>query len=64
MRSDPRQHGHREGIDGRRAVWSIAEQDFDSVDDRAVTIRERDSLEQVRVPIDAVVGELRDRLGS
>jgi glycyl-tRNA synthetase len=36
--------------------------DFDSVEDRAVTIRERDSLEQVRVPIDALVGELRDRL--
>jgi glycyl-tRNA synthetase len=36
--------------------------DFDSVDDRAVTIRERDSLEQVRVPIDALAGELRDRL--
>jgi glycyl-tRNA synthetase len=36
--------------------------DFDSVDDRAVTIRERDSLKQVRVPIDALVGELHDRL--
>jgi glycyl-tRNA synthetase len=36
--------------------------DFDSLEDRAVTIRDRDSLEQVRVPIDAVVGELRDRL--
>ncbi|HZB72595.1 MAG TPA: glycine--tRNA ligase [Acidimicrobiales bacterium] len=36
--------------------------DFDSVEDRAVTIRERDSLEQVRLPIDALVGELRDRL--
>jgi glycyl-tRNA synthetase len=36
--------------------------DFDSLDDRAVTIRDRDSLDQVRVPIDALVGELRDRL--
>jgi glycyl-tRNA synthetase len=36
--------------------------DFDSVDDRAVTIRDRDSLKQVRVPIDALVGELHDRL--
>ena len=36
--------------------------DFDSLDDKAVTIRDRDTLEQVRVPIDAVVGELRDRL--
>ena len=36
--------------------------DFDSLDDKAVTIRDRDTLEQVRVPVDAVVGELRDRL--
>ncbi len=36
--------------------------DFDSIDDKAVTIRDRDTLEQVRVPIDALVGELRDRL--
>ena len=37
--------------------------DFDSLEDDAVTIRERDSTEQVRVPIDALVGELSDRLG-
>jgi glycyl-tRNA synthetase len=36
--------------------------DFESIDDRAVTIRERDSLEQVRVPIDGLVEALRDRL--
>jgi glycyl-tRNA synthetase len=36
--------------------------DFESLDDRAVTIRERDSTEQVRVPIDALVAELADRL--
>ena len=36
--------------------------DFDSVDDRAVTVRDRDSTEQVRVPIDALVDTLRDRL--
>jgi len=36
--------------------------DFDSIEDRAVTIRDRDSLEQVRVPIDSLVSELRDRL--
>jgi glycyl-tRNA synthetase len=36
--------------------------DFDSLEDDAVTIRERDSTEQVRVPIDALVGELSDRL--
>ena len=37
--------------------------DFDSLDDKAVTIRDRDSTEQVRVPIDSVVGEVADRLG-
>ena len=36
--------------------------DFESLDDRAVTIRDRDSLEQVRVPIDSLVEELRGRL--
>ena len=28
--------------------------DFDSLDDKAVTIRDRDTTEQVRVPIDSV----------
>jgi glycyl-tRNA synthetase len=37
--------------------------DFDTLEDRAVTIRDRDTLEQVRVPIDALVGEVRSRLG-
>jgi glycyl-tRNA synthetase len=36
--------------------------DFDSLEDRAVTIRDRDSLEQVRVPIARLVEELRGRL--
>jgi len=36
--------------------------DFDTLEDRAVTIRDRDSLEQVRVPIDSLVDELRSRL--
>jgi glycyl-tRNA synthetase len=36
--------------------------DFETLDDRAVTIRERDSLEQTRVPIDKLVDELRSRL--
>jgi glycyl-tRNA synthetase len=36
--------------------------DFDSIEDRAVTIRDRDTLEQVRIPIDSLVAELRDRL--
>jgi glycyl-tRNA synthetase len=36
--------------------------DFETLEDRAVTIRERDTLEQVRVPIDSLVDELRSRL--
>ena len=36
--------------------------DFETLDDRAVTIRDRDSLEQVRVPVDSLVDELRARL--
>jgi glycyl-tRNA synthetase len=35
--------------------------DFDSLEDRAVTIRDRDTLEQVRVPIDDLVAEIRRR---
>ena len=37
--------------------------DFETLDDQAVTIRERDTTEQVRLPLDALVGELSDRLG-
>ena len=37
--------------------------DFDTIDDRAVTVRDRDSMAQERIPLDRVVGELRDRLG-
>ena len=33
--------------------------DFDSLEDRAVTVRDRDTTEQVRVPIDGLVAELR-----
>ena len=36
--------------------------DFDSLDDNAVTIRERDTMAQVRVPIDELVAELVTRL--
>jgi glycyl-tRNA synthetase len=36
--------------------------DFESLDDHAVTIRERDTTEQVRVPIEALVDELTPRL--
>ncbi len=37
--------------------------DFDSLDDKAVTIRDRDTTDQVRVPVDDVVSEVADRLG-
>ena len=37
--------------------------DFDTLEDNAVTIRDRDTLEQVRVPVDELVGTLRSRLG-
>jgi glycyl-tRNA synthetase len=37
--------------------------DFDSLDDGAVTVRDRDTTEQVRVPIGEVVPLLRERLG-
>ena len=37
--------------------------DFDSLDDQAVTIRERDTMEQVRVPIAELMPLLTDKLG-
>jgi len=36
--------------------------DFDSLEDGAVTVRDRDTLEQERVPIDELVAHLRGRL--
>jgi len=36
--------------------------DFDSLEDRAVTVRDRDSTDQVRVPVDGLAAELRRRL--
>ena len=36
--------------------------DFDTLDDQAVTIRERDSMAQVRVPLVGLTQALRDRL--
>jgi len=36
--------------------------DFESVDDRAVTVRERDSMAQERVPIDGLAGYLEGKL--
>jgi glycyl-tRNA synthetase len=38
--------------------------DFDSLDDRAVTVRDRDTTEQVRIPIDKLVTEIQDRLSN
>jgi glycyl-tRNA synthetase len=35
--------------------------DFDSLEDRAVTVRERDTTQQVRVPIAELLGSLRER---
>lgn len=37
--------------------------DFDSLEDRAVTVRDRDTMEQVRIPIDGLGPALVDRLG-
>ncbi|MDQ2727313.1 MAG: glycine--tRNA ligase [Actinomycetota bacterium] len=36
--------------------------DFETLEDRAVTVRDRDSTEQVRLPIDALDAEIRRRL--
>ncbi|MBP5208706.1 MAG: glycine--tRNA ligase [Clostridia bacterium] len=35
--------------------------DFDSLEDKCVTVRERDSMEQVRIPIDGLVGYLTEK---
>jgi glycyl-tRNA synthetase len=37
--------------------------DFDSLDDQAVTVRDRDTMEQVRVPIDELLTVITERLG-
>ncbi len=36
--------------------------DFDSLDDHAATVRDRDSMEQQRIPIDDLAGHLQERL--
>jgi glycyl-tRNA synthetase len=38
--------------------------DFESLEDRAVTIRERDSMEQERVPVAQLEERLAARLGG
>jgi glycyl-tRNA synthetase len=37
--------------------------DFESLDDGAVTIRDRDTMDQVRVPVDQVLQIVTERLG-
>ena len=37
--------------------------DFDSLKDGAVTVRDRDTMDQDRIGIDVVEGYLRERLG-
>jgi len=36
--------------------------DFDTLEDRAVTVRDRDTMVQDRVSVDRLVGYLRERL--
>jgi glycyl-tRNA synthetase len=38
--------------------------DFDTLDDKAATIRDRDTMSQDRVPLDKLLAELQDRLGQ
>ncbi|MGE5707352.1 MAG: glycine--tRNA ligase [Bacteroidota bacterium] len=38
--------------------------DFDSLEDKAVTVRERDSMSQVRLPIDQLIPYLEEKLGT
>jgi glycyl-tRNA synthetase len=38
--------------------------DFNTLDDRAVTVRDRDSTEQTRVPIEGLLADLRQRTGQ
>ena len=35
--------------------------DFETLDDDAVTVRDRDTMEQVRIPIDGLVDLVRDK---
>ncbi|MSW94946.1 MAG: hypothetical protein F2806_08455, partial [Actinobacteria bacterium] len=38
--------------------------DFDTLDDQAVTVRDRDTMQQERIGLDAIVGWLATRLPS
>ena len=37
--------------------------DFESLDDNAVTVRDRDTMEQIRVPIDELLATVSGQLG-
>ena len=47
----------------RSARRSAVTVDFDSLDDNAVTVRDRDTTEQVRVPIDELLATVSGKLG-
>ncbi|MEG2080535.1 MAG: His/Gly/Thr/Pro-type tRNA ligase C-terminal domain-containing protein, partial [Oscillospiraceae bacterium] len=36
--------------------------DFDSLEDKCVTVRDRDTMEQIRLPIDALVSYIEEKL--
>jgi glycyl-tRNA synthetase len=38
--------------------------DFDTIDDRAVTVRDRDSMTQERVSLDRLVDHLREQIAT
>ena len=38
--------------------------DFDTLEDNSVTIRDRDSMEQVRLPIKELVSYIEDKINS
>jgi glycyl-tRNA synthetase len=38
--------------------------DFDTLEDRAVTVRDRDTMEQDRVPIESLVEHLTAKFGD
>ena len=47
---------------GRGRHAAVRHVDFDTLDDDAVTVRDRDTMEQERVPIDGVLDDLHARL--
>ncbi|MEI8122656.1 MAG: His/Gly/Thr/Pro-type tRNA ligase C-terminal domain-containing protein, partial [bacterium] len=37
--------------------------DFDTLKDNTVTLRERDSMQQIRIPVDKLESEIQSRMG-